>query len=418
MKSYLKTKSFTLIELLVMVSICGIILGLLLAGVMFVQEQAKQADCVNNLKQVGLSLQLYFNEKNSYPDGLGDLSREGFLDDESMLACPSTGYTYETAYVMRNINSETGSFAIGCPSHSGEGRSVNLFLDGSVKRFKMAFGAYGADTLAPGGDLPLGQQVKFPDNSSATLTEGSAYFVQSFEIGDGKLYTLIAVPEDAAQTTIDVNVNTGSKFEVITPAAIAGVMGTEFTVVTGGSASEHPTTRITVTEGTVFAEERTGNEATLISYGVNNSAEIIGEDTLPPPVDDTFTGLDRLKAYIIAKADAANKNPGKWALKHLGKKKFLKEREGGKWKWKKMELPDRDDRKEFRKWIKDQLEEEDEEGGETDTDNDGTPDTDDDFPENPEESRDSDGDGVGDNADAFPNDPNYNIAEPPPPPFS
>ena len=41
-----------------------------------------------------------------------------------------------------------------------------------------------------------------------------------------------------------------------------------------------------------------------------------------------------------------------------------------------------------------------------DSDNDGIPDVQDDFPNNPDESKDSDGDGVGDKADAFPNDPN------------
>jgi hypothetical protein len=40
-----------------------------------------------------------------------------------------------------------------------------------------------------------------------------------------------------------------------------------------------------------------------------------------------------------------------------------------------------------------------------DADNDGTPDVDDAFPEDPSEQKDSDGDGVGDNADTAPNDP-------------
>jgi subtilisin len=41
----------------------------------------------------------------------------------------------------------------------------------------------------------------------------------------------------------------------------------------------------------------------------------------------------------------------------------------------------------------------------TDDDNDGVPDTSDDFPLDPTETTDTDGDGVGDNADAFPDDP-------------
>ena len=45
-------------------------------------------------------------------------------------------------------------------------------------------------------------------------------------------------------------------------------------------------------------------------------------------------------------------------------------------------------------------------GGPVDSDGDGTPDDQDAFPNDPNETTDSDGDGVGDNGDAFPNDPN------------
>jgi hypothetical protein len=41
----------------------------------------------------------------------------------------------------------------------------------------------------------------------------------------------------------------------------------------------------------------------------------------------------------------------------------------------------------------------------SDTDGDGTPDDQDDFPSNPDEDTDTDGDGTGDNADDFPSDP-------------
>ena len=44
-----------------------------------------------------------------------------------------------------------------------------------------------------------------------------------------------------------------------------------------------------------------------------------------------------------------------------------------------------------------------------DSDGDGVLDAEDDFPEDPNESKDSDEDGVGDNADAFPEDPNESV---------
>ncbi len=62
-----KTKGFTLIELLVVIAIIGVLIGLLLPAVQAAREAARRAQCVNNLKQLGLAVHNYISSNNCLP---------------------------------------------------------------------------------------------------------------------------------------------------------------------------------------------------------------------------------------------------------------------------------------------------------------------------------------------------------------
>jgi prepilin-type N-terminal cleavage/methylation domain-containing protein/prepilin-type processing-associated H-X9-DG protein len=93
-------KRFTLIELLVVVAIIGILASLLMPSLQKAREKGKWAVCVNNIKQIGLGLELYTNDNDDYfPKYNGwtytvNISTtknalDGYIDTSNSMICPS-----------------------------------------------------------------------------------------------------------------------------------------------------------------------------------------------------------------------------------------------------------------------------------------------------------------------------------------
>ncbi|WP_165070775.1 DUF1559 domain-containing protein [Paludisphaera rhizosphaerae] len=171
----MKRRGFTLIELLVVIAIIAVLIALLLPAVQAAREAARRAQCVNNLKQIGLALHNYHSVHDAFPMGATNFAPTtafhwdtwsaqaqmlGMIEQNSLYSAINfmVGNNVDPGYSMNVTATYTSIKSFMCPSDANCGSvqtalprggvNVNFTLDNSYAA------SIGTTTLSPNAAMP------------------------------------------------------------------------------------------------------------------------------------------------------------------------------------------------------------------------------------------------------------------------
>ena len=106
---------FTLIELLVVIAIIGILIALLLPAVQTAREEARRTRCANNLKQIGLAIELYEQQHEVYVTGRDTSTQWGVSWAFRLLPHLEQIAIYESFDYKQRVDSAANAYAMRTP---------------------------------------------------------------------------------------------------------------------------------------------------------------------------------------------------------------------------------------------------------------------------------------------------------------
>ena len=278
-------RGFTLIELLVVIAIIAILIGLLLPAVQKVRAAAAQAQCGNNLKQIGLALQNYYGDFNYLPPGV---ARYGEANNPNatywsyfILPYVEQNALFEGAPVEKYPNWSQGNYLVAaqaqlsvfrCPA-STDALTYTTTCNGVIpNRFAISYAAVTSGNLGnPASIWGAGETMYYNDVGTYQNYGGFnnwATFTNTGHRRDGPFYLNSAVKlENISAGTSNV-VGVGERIRALTNPALYPQQFNEYgTWAMGSNYSEHEMMGALGTTGVPF-----NYNYDLTSGGVYNTA--------------------------------------------------------------------------------------------------------------------------------------------------